>query len=103
MKAERALGRALAAAFAEHGATPVIEGIDSIPWASATFSGARHRVALRLTGPRAERAADSVLPDLAEREFTLPGHILIDIACEGDERTKDDVLLTLGGLTVEAD
>lgn len=103
MKAERPLGRALAAAFAEHGAMTFVEEIAGTPWASATFSGSRHRIALRLTGPEAELAADSVLADLGEREFALPGHILIDIACEAEKRIEGEVLLTLEALTIEAD
>jgi hypothetical protein len=103
LSADRVLGRAVAAAFAEHGAAAFIEEIDSTPWASVTFSGARHRLALRLSGPLAGPAADAVLPDLGEREFALPGHILIDIACAAEARIGGDVLLTLEALTIEAD
>lgn len=103
LTSEKALARAVAAAFAEHGASTMIEEIAGTPWASVTFSGARHRLVLRLSGPLAGAAADAVLPDLGEREFTLPGHILIDIACDAQARVGGDVLLTLEALTIEAD
>lgn len=100
---QRALTRALAQIFEAEGATAALESAASRPWASATFSGSRHRIGLRLTGPGAERAADAVLPGLAEREFALPRHILIDIARESVTRTVDGVLLALEALTIEAD
>lgn len=103
MKADRALARALAQAFGEHGATLALEAMSSRPWASATFSGAQHVVTLRVTGPQAEAAANAILPDIGEREFALPGHVLIDIACDAEARVDGEVLLTLAALTIEAD
>jgi len=75
----------------------------SRPWASVTFTGERHRLTLTLTGPEAEATADSFLKGLGEREFPMRGHILIDIACVGDERREGNVRLTLEALTVEED
>ena len=103
LSADQVLARALAAAFAEHGAAVFVEAVDSRPWASVTFSGERHGIGVRLIGANAERAADAVLPGLGEREFTLPGHVLIDIALERVERDGDDLKLRLGALTIEAD
>jgi hypothetical protein len=77
--------------------------VESRPWASATFAGERHRLTLTLTGPAAEAGADSFLNGLGERDFPMRGHILIDIACVGDERREDTVRLTLEALTVEDD
>ena len=77
--------------------------VDSRPWASATFTGERHRLTLTLTGPEAEVAADCFLNGLSERDFPMRGHILIDIACVGDTRGADEVRLILEALTVEDD
>lgn len=77
--------------------------VESRPWASATFTGERHRLTLTLTGPEAEAAANSFLNGLGERAFPMRGHILIDIACVGDTRGEDEVRLTLEALTVEED
>ena len=101
--AAKALGRAVASLFADQGAGVLVEEVASRPWASATFSGDRHALSLRLTGRNAHGAADAVLPDLDEREFTLPGHVVVDIALRGAERDGDDVRLVLEALTIEAD
>ena len=77
--------------------------IRSRAWASVTFTGERHRLTLTLTEPEAGAAADSFLTGLGERDFPMRGHILIDIACVGDERSEDKVRLTLEALTVEED
>lgn len=47
-------------------------------WASATFSGARHRLALIFPGETAMTAGEAFLEALPEHEFTLPGHIVAD-------------------------
>jgi len=63
----------------------------------------RHELRLRLAGSAAARAAKIVLVDLAEREFDLPGHILVDIAAADVANDGGDVLLTIEALTVVAD
>jgi hypothetical protein len=91
------LRRALCANFADF----EVESLESQAWASITFSGERHRLVLRLDGPEAAAAADAFLPGLAEREFTLRGHILADISLVAQERGADLVRLTLEALTIE--
>ena len=83
--------------------TPSIEAISSRDWASVTFSGARHEVILRLEGNSAAAAADLFLDGLAERDFSLRGHILADLALVCDERFDDGALVRLRveALTVE--
>ena len=72
-------------------------------WASVTFSGARHRLRLQLSGVEASPAADRLLSNLSEAEFVLRGHILADIALVSDERSDGSSLVTLEleALTVE--
>jgi hypothetical protein len=98
------LERALGVHLAHLGGAVTIDALTSRPWASVTFSGARHRIALTLHGPGAAAAADAFLAGLGEREFPLPGHVLVDIAAVGDMREggEDCVCLKLEGLTVEA-
>lgn len=70
--AHRLLLRALLAAFPD---TTLLASSTS-PWASATFVGARHSIALRFDDPRAaEAAADT----LGEMEFSLNRHLVADI------------------------
>jgi hypothetical protein len=103
--AAEALARALRGHFPDFSGMLEIEEIASRRWASITFTGARHRFGLRLSGPGARTAADAFLDGLGEREFALNGHIVADIALKGDvaEEGEDVVRLTLEALTVEAD
>jgi len=51
---------------------------DERPWASITFSGTRHTIALAFTGPAAIAAAERVIDALPDHEFDIPGHIVAD-------------------------
>lgn len=98
--ATTALLRALAGAF---GDLPgyAVEAISSRAWSSATFTGARHVVQVRLAGDGAVAAADAVAANLSEREFTLRGHVLADIALVSREATAGIERLRIEALTVE--
>jgi hypothetical protein len=50
------------------------------PWASATFSGTRHTVALSFDGNDAMSAAEQFIVDLPDHEFTVPGQLVADAA-----------------------
>jgi hypothetical protein len=95
-----ALKRALRAYFVCLGAAVAIESLASRPWASVTFSGARHRLALCIPGPGAAAAADAFLDGLADRDFTLPGHVLADIDLVERSEEDEQVRLVLEALTV---
>lgn len=87
----RLLLRALLAAFPD---TSLIASSTS-PWASATFIGARHSIALRFDDPRAAAAAAGLL---GEMEFSLHRHLVADIdATVADSAGRLDV----AALTVE--
>ena len=51
---------------------------DERPWASVTFSGTRHTIALAFTGADAIAAAEQVINALPNHEFDIPGHIVAD-------------------------
>jgi hypothetical protein len=51
---------------------------DERPWASVTFSGTRHTIALAFEGADAVAAAEIVIDRLADHEFDVPGHIVAD-------------------------
>ncbi|MFN7175295.1 MAG: hypothetical protein ACK4MX_00240 [Thermaurantiacus sp.] len=59
----------------------VIEDFNSTPWASLTFTGRRHSIALRLTGPtmEVEAAYDRLVALLTEPAFELKGHFRAEI------------------------
>jgi hypothetical protein len=48
------------------------------PWASITFEGARHTLELRFVGPEAVAAGETLVAELPEHEFAVPGHIVAD-------------------------
>src|SRR3546814_12609818 len=55
------------------------EATASEGWASATFSGHRHRLELSFTGGDAARV-DALVRELATAELVMPGHIVTDIS-----------------------
>ncbi len=77
------------------------------PWASATFSGARHFIRLTISGAQMAQALKGFERSLSDTEFQLDGHIVADFAII---RRKTDwhvsppaVHLELEVLTVETD
>ena len=48
------------------------------PWASATFSGTRHTIALTFTGPQAIAAGEEFITALPEHEFSIAGQLIAD-------------------------
>lgn len=102
MRLSDGLGMLVAQLARRAGAIPVIEQLRSTPWASATFSGARHRLTLRFAGDDAQAAATRVARDLDCAEFDLGRHILADIVVleskDADQNTRVIIeALTFGG------
>jgi len=97
------LARAICVIFVNFAGSATVEKMASRPWASITFSGARHQFTLRLQGPSAREATIAFLAGLGERELSMRGHILADLAARGDlcELGEDCVCLGLEALTVE--
>ena len=50
------------------------------PWASVTFSGARHTIALRFAGASAVEAGERFIDLLPDHEFTIRGQLVADAA-----------------------
>lgn len=48
------------------------------PWASVTFSGARHSFVLGFDGTEAMEAADLFIAALPDHEFAIPGRLVAD-------------------------
>lgn len=49
-------------------------------WASVTFAGTRHRLALAFAGTDAVEAAESFIAFLPEHEFAIPKQLVADAA-----------------------
>ena len=101
MRLSGAAGALIRALAHRAGAQPAIEEIASRPWASITFTGARHRIALRYTGPDASALAARMCDGLNHAEFDLGRHLLVDI--DVVERKEEDAgcRILLEALTVE--
>ena len=74
----------------------------STDWQSLTFIGEQHRIRLRIPGPNASDIAARLVNGLEECEFSIPGHVVADVALAGEpERQHDGSLaLTIEALTV---
>ena len=65
-------------------------------WASITFAGARHRVTMLFDGAEAVAAAEILIADLPEHEFTLPRHFVAQASVvEVDHRLYPAPAMTL--------
>jgi hypothetical protein len=75
----------------------------STDWQSLTFIGEQHKIRLRIPAPDAPEIVARLVNGLGDCEFSIPGHVVADIAVEGDPEKQPDgsVVLTLEALTVE--
>ncbi|HEX8572708.1 MAG TPA: hypothetical protein VF759_08150 [Allosphingosinicella sp.] len=85
-----------------HFAGFAIEEVISRRWASATFRGARHELAIRLDGDGAEAAAGRFLSGLDARRLTLRGHLVAQVSLVAEERRPGCARIRLQALTVES-
>jgi hypothetical protein len=69
------------------------------PWASVTFSGARHSFVLGFDGMDAMEAADLFIAALPDHEFAIPGRLVADATI----RAVDQRLLPSPRTLVEAE
>lgn len=69
----------------------------SRPWASATFSGARHEIRLRL--PIA--VADVLNETLDQHQFTIRGHLVADILVAHRHDAGNVATIDIEALTIE--
>lgn len=72
------------------GAATISRHVDK-PWASVTFEGARHTVALCFEGCEAVSAGEFFIEALAEHEFAIPGHLVAEARVTAvDQRLAPD-------------
>ena len=74
----------------------------STDWQSLTFIGEQHRIRLRIPGPDASDIVARLVNGLEDCEFSIPGHVVADVALASEpERLYDGSLaLTIEALTV---
>lgn len=95
---ETQLERALVRGAAEAGVVLNVTAATATPWASVTFTGARHRLTMVAL---ASSSLDCWLAGLAETDFRLRGHLVADLVVVAAIDSSELVEVTLEALTVE--
>ncbi len=74
----------------------------SVDWQSLTFIGERHELGLRIAGPDARDAVARMTAGLPDAEFSIPGHVVADVALAGEPDFAPDgsAALTIEALTI---
>lgn len=85
--------------MAREGLAAELQESRSERWASATFTGARHRFHFSAIGAGAITGLERMGQDLGESDFALPDHIVADIALF---KRGDGLGFDVEALTVEA-
>lgn len=73
----------------------LLSNFRSTDWNSLTFSGERHEISLRISGPGAAGVVALLLDGLEQAEFAIPGQIVADIALAGPLVPQADGAITL--------
>ena len=71
----------------------LIAAFRSVDWQSLTFTGERHEISLRIPGPDAAHAAALLRDGLAEAEWPLTGHVVVDILIVAEREASDGAML----------
>ena len=85
----------------------IVETIETVDWASATFVGKRHRCELRVEGAQAavSAAVERLARELPEVDVATSGYFLADAALDGFALAFDGedtvASLTVDALTIE--
>ena len=76
----------------------------STDWQSLTFIGEQHRIQLRIPQPDAAEIAARLVNGLEDWEFSIPGHVVADVAVDGEPQTNNDgsISLAIEALTLES-
>src|SRR5215203_5274203 len=98
-RAASGLVRSLFARAGDNGNRILLINICSVDWQSLTFTGERHALTLRIPGPNGKAVAKQLSAGLADAEFTVPGHIVADIAAGSiTDEENGSVLVTIEAL-----
>lgn len=83
----------------------LLRNFQSTDWQSLTFNGERHQIELRIAGPDAEILAERLITGFPDAEFSVPGHLVADIALARPPIHSPDgsISLHLEALTIAED
>lgn len=80
----------------------LLTNFSSQDWQSLTFVGERHEFTIDIVGPEAEGIAERMTDGLSDAEFTIAGHIVVDILAQVIGGSGRSVQLRMEALTIEA-
>lgn len=101
VRIKRDAGEMLAAALADLGPSGWIVRREGTRWASATFTGMRHRIEMQFAGIEAIETGRTLASILPEHEFALHRHIVADISVIRSVEADAVLTLEIEALTVE--
>jgi hypothetical protein len=80
----------------------LLTNLRSVDWQSLTFTGERHELELRITGPDPVAVAERMTAGLSDAEFQLPRHVVADIGLGGEAQCNSDgsVTVAIEALTI---
>jgi hypothetical protein len=80
----------------------LLSEIQSVDWRSLTFTGETHLMRLRVPGPNADMIVGRLTNGIGDVEFSIPGHLVADIAVAGAPTRALDgsVTLAIEALTI---
>jgi hypothetical protein len=83
----------------------LLSEIRSVDWQSLTFTGERHKIALRVPGPNSGEIAERLTARLEDAEFSIPGVLVADIGVAGAPQVGLDgaTSLIIEALTIASD
>lgn len=79
-RAASGLLRALLERIGDRADRILLSEIQSVDWQSLTFDGETHLLRLRIPGPGADAIAGQFTDGIEDAEFSIPGHLVADIA-----------------------
>jgi hypothetical protein len=94
-----ALAKALVSKLGAGPAT--ISNSGCFPWASVTFSGARHHFSLEIAAPDAVSDIQKFVAGIAAENFELIGHLVADIIVTRSDYSATSARVDIEALTVE--
>lgn len=80
----------------------LLTSVQSTDWCSLTFTGERHVIELRITGPHSDAVTRRMCHGLEDAEFSIPGLLVADIGAAGTPVRAPDgsTSVTIEALTV---
>ena len=101
-RAASGLLRALLERIGDQSDRILLSEIQSVDWQSLTFTGETHLMRLRVPAPNADLLVGRLTLGLGDAEFSIPGHLVADIAVAGAPARALDgsVTLAIEALTI---